>query len=76
MKSETFLNVYLKLCDAFNVQRVNEGMPKVYAERLCKIPDRILIRACDEIIDNEQRFPTIATILNYCHEIRQLPHQT
>lgn len=69
MNAKTFSLVFANLCDAFNLREINEGTARIYAERLKKIPDKVLIRACDEIIDNEHRFPTVATILNYCHEI-------
>lgn len=49
-------------------KKINEALLKIYYEKLCYCADSRFLSAVNNIIDNEQWFPTIKVFLKYLPE--------
>lgn len=68
MQDSVFSKGIQSLEAAFRVQPLSEGSLEIYFRKLKQIDDKTWQQGIETIIDTEDRFPSIHTLLKHCRQ--------
>ena len=73
MDKKTFYGNITELCNAFRQPMLNEASIKSYWRSLKDVPDETFMLICDQVVRENDKFPSIAAFLKLSKEHKTYP---